>query len=333
MSRRPIRVGVIGVGRQGERHSRVYSNLAGVHFVGVSDLSAERGRSVADRYGVEFYLNFTELLAHVDAVTVATPTDVHLPVVTECLRREVHVLVEKPLASDVDQARQLAHLARQSPVVLQVGHIERFNPAFLELRSVLEDLSVIAVNARRLSPFDTSNTETDVLLDLMIHDLDLVLTLFGSQIDAIQAYARSARTTSLDYAVATLAVAHGPVATLTASRVTEQKVRLLEITAVDAYIEADLLSKTISIYRRTLPEFLTNHQRPLRYRQENVVERIYIPTAEPLMLELQDFVSCVRDGKRPTVTAEHGLRAVELATIIRAQCSLSDIHSPALLAV
>jgi predicted dehydrogenase len=334
MMTRPIRVGVIGVGRQGERHCRVYAGMAGVDFVGVSDLSVERGRQVADRHGVAYSQQRDELLEQVDAVTVATPTFSHLEVVAECLRRGVHVLVEKPLAGAVDEARQLVELARRAPVVVQVGHIERFNPAVLELQSVLEDLApVIAVNARRLSPFDTSATDTDVLLDLMIHDLDLVMTLFNGELDSVQAYARSVRTSLPDYVVATLAVAGGPVATLTASRVTEHKVRLLEITALGAYIEVDLLGKTVSIYRRMLPEYVTNHQRPLRYRQENVVERIYIPTAEPLMLELQDFIACVRGGRRPKVTVEDGLRAVELAARVREQFRAVGEPVPALVAV
>jgi virulence factor len=333
MSIRPIRVGVIGVGRQGERHSRVYSSLAGVDFVGVSDVSFDRGSAIAARYGVEFFPDYADLLDRVDAVSIATPTFSHLAVVAACLSRQVHLLVEKPLASDLDEARQIVRLAEQSPVVVQVGHIERFNPAFLELQSVVEDLAVIAVNARRLSPFDTSNTDTNVLLDLMIHDLDLVLTLFGGEVASIQAYARSARTAVADYVVATLTMARGPVATLTASRVTEHKVRLLEITALDAYVEADLLGKTISIYRRTFPEYLTNHQRPLRYRQENIVERIYIPTAEPLLLELQDFIRCVRDGTRPKVSARDGLRALELAAKIGEQAIPAGAETPALLAV
>jgi predicted dehydrogenase len=328
-----IRLGVIGVGRQGERHSRILASLAGVHFVGVSDLSLHRGNAIASRHGVAYYHEYTDLLERVDAVCVATPTPSHFAVVAECVRRGVHVLIEKPLASDMTEAAEIARVASQASTIVQVGHIERFNPAFLELQSVLEDMSVIAFNARRLSPFDTSNTDTDVVFDLMIHDLDLVLALFGSEIASVQAYARSARTALPDFVVATLGVAHGPVATLTASRVTEHKVRLLEITALDAYIEVDLLAKSIAIYRRTLPEYLANHQRPLRYRQENLVERIYIPTAEPLLLELQDFIRCIREGGRPSVTTDDGLRALELATRVRAHLRAAATMEPALLAV
>ncbi len=314
-----VRVGVVGVGRMGERHSRVYSTLKGVEFVGVSDVAVERGADVAQRYGVAFFADYVDLLERVDAVTVATPTTTHGRVAQECLRRGVHVLVEKPMAASLGEARALARLARDSGLVVQVGHVERFNPAFLELQSVLADMAVVAINARRLSPFDTSNTDVDVVLDLMIHDLDLSLALLGGELDLVHAQGRAAHTSATDYAVATLAVPGGPIATLTASRITEQKVRLLEITALGAYVEADLLSKSISIYRRTFPEYVTNHQRPLRYRQEGLVERIQIPTAEPLQLELQDFIRCVRQGDQPAVSATGGLRALELAQRIHDQ--------------
>ena len=327
-----VRIGVIGVGRMGERHCRVYSGLSNVEFVGVSDLSVQRGRVVAEAYGVRFFQDSAELLREVDAVSVVTPTDSHFAVAAECLRRQVHVLVEKPLAASVSEARELTQLASQSAMTLQVGHIERFNPAFLELQSVLEDLRIVAIGARRLSPFDTSNTDVDVVFDLMIHDVDLTLALLANGLDDVQAFGRSACTSGIDYAVATLSFRRGPVATLMASRVTEQKVRLLEITALGAYVEADLLNKSVCVYRRTVPEYLANHQRPLRYRQENLVERIHIPTAEPLMLELQDFARCVREGRRPKVSGEDGLRALELATRIREQARAAQGVEAALLA-
>ncbi len=317
MATNRMRVGVIGVGRMGERHCRIYSGLGGVEFVGISDRSAERGRAVGEKYDVPWYEDYTELLQHVDAVSVATPTDAHFEVAAECLRRRVSVLVEKPIASTTSEAAELVRLAERSSAILQVGHIERFNPAFLELQSVLEDMEIIAVNARRLSPFDTSNTDVDVVFDLMIHDVDLALTLLGPDLDCIHAHGRYARTSQADYVVAALGRAEGPTTLLTASRVTEQKVRLLEVTALGAYVEADLLNKSICIHRRTLPEYVANQRRPLRYRQESLVERIFIPSAEPLLLELQDFVSCARDGRRPRVAGEDGLRALALATVIR----------------
>jgi predicted dehydrogenase len=266
---------------------------------------------------VRYFPDYGDLLREVDAVSIATPTGTHFAVARDCLSWPAHVLLEKPMTRTVAEAALLGALAQRAGVALQIGHIERFNPVVLELPCVLADLPVVAVHARRLSPFDTSNTDVDVVFDLMIHDLDLVLTLLGGHVTLVHAYGRSAQTTTTDYAVATLAIPRGPLATLMASRVTEQKIRLLEITAVGAYVEADLLSKTISIYRRTLPEFLANPQRPLRYRQEGLVERIHVPSAEPLFLELQDFIRGVRQGTTPRVTAEDGRRAVGLAQQIQ----------------
>ena len=325
MSAGRIRVGVIGVGRMGERHCRIYSTLGDAAFVGVSDQSVARGKDVAAKYDVDYFEDYADLLSRVDAVSVVAPTQHHHEIATDCLRRGVNVLVEKPIASSVAEASDLIRVARQHSLVLQVGHIERFNPAFLELQSIVCDLEVVGIAARRLSPFDTSNTDIDVVLDLMIHDIDLVLALSDRPVEAVAAQGQSRLTPSADYAVANVRFANGPMATLTASRITEQKVRQLELTALGAYVEADLLNKSVSIYRRMVPEYITNHSRPLRYRQENLVERIYIPTAEPLMLELQDFVRCVREGTRPKVAGEDGLRALELAMHIRAQIGSGQV--------
>lgn len=314
-----LRVGVIGAGRMGERHCRVYSSLNSVELMGVCDSSLERGRAVATAYDAEFFGNCERLLDRVQAVSVATPTGSHFEIVSECIRRGIHVLVEKPLAGTVAEARALVRLARGAPVVVQVGHIERFNPVFLELQGILEDLPIVGLEIRRLSPFDTSNTDVDVVFDLMIHDVDMVLSLLGDEVRHIHAHGRHARTTGVDYAVANISFRDGAIATLTASRVTEQKVRIIEITTIGAYLEADLLNKSISIYRRVMPEYLSNHQRPLRYRQEGLVERIHIPTAEPLMLELQHFARCVTEVGRTAVPIEDGLRAMEVAARIRSQ--------------
>lgn len=318
-----FRVGVIGVGRMGERHCRVYANMPTVELVGVSDLRPEHGRRVAHAYDVPFFEDYHDLLQRVDAVSVATPTDTHYTVAADCFHQQVHLLLEKPLARSLAEARALATLAERSPVVFQVGHIERFNPAFLELEAILQDMDVVGLAAHRLSPFDTSGTDADVVFDLMIHDIDLAVTLLPREIGGIQALGRAARTSSVDYAVSTIAMADGPIATLTASRITEQKVRLLDVTTLGAYVTADLLNKSVRVYRRGGSEIVSGEKRPLRYRQENLVEWIHIPTAEPLHLELQDFVRCAREHDRPRVSAAEALRAMTLASTI------SDlIHDP-----
>jgi predicted dehydrogenase len=312
-----VRVGVVGVGRMGERHCRVLAGLFDVELAGVSDPAAERGRAVAARYDTAYYHDLDALLARVDAVTIAAPTPTHYALAMACLERGVHVLVEKPLAATVETAAGLVSAAEQTGAILAVGHIERFNPTFQELQEIAPDLRVVGFSSQRLSPFDTSLTDTDVVLDLMIHDLDLLLALTPGDVVSVQANGRSARTDSVDYAVASVELSCGVIASFTASRVTEHKVRQVEITALDAYVEADLMNKSINIYRHTVPEYLVGQQRSLRYRQSSLIERISVPTAEPLQLELQDFVRCVRRGEPPRVSGRDGLRALDLAVRIR----------------
>lgn len=310
-----VRIGVIGVGVMGERHCRVCANMPRVELVGVTDPNQERGRQVAEAYETTFFADQRALLSQLDAVTIAAATPAHCALATECLERGLHVMVEKPIAETIEQAQQLVQMADERGLILQVGHIERFNPAFIELIHVTEGMRLIGINMRRLSPFDTSNTDVDVIRDLMIHDLDLAITLVGSELEGITAWGRSINTGTTDHAVANLSFRGGPIATLFASRVTEQKVRAIEVIADGAYIEADLLNKTVMVHRRTFPQYLDNHH-TTKYRQESIIERIHVPMFEPLMLELRHFADCVRQNRLSDVPGHDGLRALELAEAV-----------------
>jgi predicted dehydrogenase len=224
-------------------------------------------------------------------------------------------MVEKPISETVEQAQLLVQTATERGLVLQVGHIERFNPAFMELKHVVEGMTLIGVNMRRLSPFDTSNVDVDVIRDLMIHDLDLAVDLVGAELEGLTARGRSINTGQIDHAVANLSFRNGPIVTLFASRVTEQKVRAIEVIADGAYVEADLLRKSVLVHRRTFPQYLDNHH-ITKYRQESVIERIHVPMSEPLMLELRHFVDCVREGRSSQVPGSDGLRALLMAEAV-----------------
>jgi predicted dehydrogenase len=315
-----LRVGVIGIGAMGERHCRVYSSLRHVRVVGIADLDASRGQAVAAQYETHYFENHRELLDELDAVSIVTTTPAHYDLAMEALGQGVHVLIEKPLTETLEQGEELVSEAERRNLVLQVGHIERFNPAFMELKNVTEGMRLIAINVRRLSPFDLSNTDVDVIRDLMIHDLDLVADLAGTHLEGINAWGRSISTGAIDHAVANLSFRDGPIATLFASRITEQKVRMMEVIAEGAYIEADLLSKSVLVHRRTLPQYLDN-KRTTKYRQESIMERIYVPLAEPLMLELRHFVESVCEGKPNNVPGKDGLYALQLAQAVADQAS------------
>jgi predicted dehydrogenase len=299
----------------GERHCRVCANLPRVDLVGITDLNETRGQEVADRYETTCYRDYGQLLPRLDAVTIATTTDSHFDLAKACLEQGLHVMVEKPITETIEQAQQLIQMAEERGLVLQVGHIERFNPAFLELKNVTEGMRLIGVTMRRLSPFDLSNTDVDVIRDLMIHDLDLAVDLVGSNIEGLSAWGRSISTTGIDHAVANLSFRDGPIVTLFASRVTEQKVRAVAVIAEGAYIEADLLNKSVLVHRRTFHQYLNNHS-TTKYRQESLIERIHVPMFEPLMMELRHFVDCVRENRPSQVPGSDGLRALKLAETV-----------------
>jgi len=234
-----------------------------------------------------------------------------------CLAQGVHVLVEKPIAATLEQAEILAKTAQESGLIVQVGHIERFNPTYIELKNVLEHKRLAVLNLHRLSAFDVSNTDVDVVLDLMIHDLDLVLDLAGSTPAAISAQGLSVFSNTIDHAAAQLTFANGPLVTLTASRITEEKIRTIEATTLDAYVEANLLNKSVTVHRRTVGEYLLQNQKGVKYRQESVIECIHVPAVEPLFSELDHFANCIATGTTPQVSAQDGYLALKLAFEIR----------------
>ncbi len=325
---RAIKLGVIGVGRMGQAHCRIYSNLRHGQLVGVCDSNVELGNRLAQQYEVPFFFSVDELLEKTDAVSVVTPTPSHYDLARKCLDHGVHVLIEKPITETEEHAINLAREANKSGLVVQVGHIERFNPAFVELKNVLEDLTLLAVNFRRLSPYVGSNIDVDVVLDLMIHDTDLVLDITKQQPASICATGINAYGKAIDYASAQLRFETNPFITLTGSRLTEEKVRSIEVTALEAYVEANLLSKTVTIHRRTTGQYLNHSTRGVKYRQEGIIESILVPVIEPLSAELQHFVDCILNNKQPSVSADEGLKALQLALSIRDACLANMVVIP-----
>lgn len=307
-----IRVGVVGVGTMGQRHCRVYSSMRDVQLVGVADQNTSLGCMVAENHDTTYYDNWTQLLAEVDAVSIVTTTNSHFKLAQYAIQQGVHVLVEKPLTATVEQGKELVELAKRQNVILQVGHIERFNPTYTELKKIVSEVLPISVTMRRLSPFDLNKTDVDVIRDLMIHDLDLLTDLFGRDFLPPQVVGRAVSTSAIDHAVVNFSFNDGPIATLMASRVTQQKVRMIEVTADSAYIEADLLNKSLVVHRHIFSRYVDN-QASSTYRQEGIIERIHVPFWEPLAVELQHFVECVRHGHSSSVPGSDGLRALELA--------------------
>jgi predicted dehydrogenase len=312
----PIRVGVIGVGNMGQHHTRVLSLLKDVELVGVSDVNVERGIDTASKYRVHFFEDYRELLQHVDAVCVAVPTRAHYAVGTTCLQEGVHVLIEKPIAASISEAEALVNAAAESRCILQVGHIERFNPAFQELNKVLKTEELLALEAHRMSPYSDRANDVSVVLDLMIHDIDLLLELVGAPVVKLTASGSRAPDSSyLDYVTAILGFANGIVATLTASKVTHRKIRRISAHCRNSLTEADFLNNEILIHRKTTANCLTDYGQIL-YRQDGLIEKVQTSNIEPLHAELEHFVNCVRGGNQPSVGGEQALKALRLASLI-----------------
>jgi Predicted dehydrogenases and related proteins len=309
----PVKVGVIGVGHLGHHHARVYTELFGTQLVGVVDLDEERAASIGEGLGVPFYSNLDRFFetAKPDAVSVVVPTVLHYEVSRLALERGIHVLIEKPVTTTVLEAEELLRLAAKRNLVLQVGHIERFNSAVQYLSNVVRD--PIFLQSNRLGPFSNRISDVGVVLDIMIHDIDIMLSLVRADIVNINAMGRCVHTDHEDVASAQIEFSNGTMAHILVSRVSERRMRQLEIMEPERYLTIDYQAQEVSIHR------CLNQQGS---GLVEVIEHPVFPKREPLKLELHHFVSCVKEGRQPLVGIMDGKRALEVAISI-----LRQIHT------
>ncbi len=305
----PIRVGVVGVGYVGQHHARIYSEMTGVELVGVVDIDETRLQELGARYRIQLCHDYRELLGTVDAVSVAVPTLLHYSIAKEFLERGVDVLVEKPIAQHLAQADELVGVAKADDRIFQVGHIERFNGAVKALEAVVRSPGFI--ECHRLGPFVNRNTDVDVVLDLMIHDIDIVLNLIKSPVVAVTAVGVPVISDQVDIANARLQFESGCVANLTASRVSVERVRRVRIFQRDTFISLDYAQQEIAVYHR-IPATDPGAETTVTIMKENIP----IDKAEPLRVELESFIECVRTRKRPLVSGEDGREALKVASQI-----------------
>ena len=298
----PIRAGVIGVGHLGQHHARLYASLPGSQLIGVVDQSVERAQMVADRHGVRVFRTVDELLSQVDAVSVAVPTSGHYAAAQACLNAGKHVLVEKPIAITLGEAQELVQLAKQRGCCLQVGHSERFNPIMALMRPFIGQ--PVFIECHRLSSFSERGTDVDVVLDLMIHDLDLVLSLNPGPVEEVRAAGVAVLSSSIDIANARIQFQSGCVANLTSSRVSTNKMRRLRLFQRDNYLSIDFQTRQGMICRRNVRA----GERPTVE-----VEQLQGGDEEPLKLQLESFLHAAGTGARPVVSGEDGAAAVGLA--------------------
>jgi predicted dehydrogenase len=314
----PVRVGVIGIGNMGWHHARVLSLLRDAELVGVADPDEARGRLATEQFGCRWFADFQTLLGEVEAVCVAVPTLLHHSVGLACLRAGVDVLIEKPIAATQEEASELIQAAETAGRLLQVGHIERFNPAFRELLKVVAGEEVVVLEARRHSPNPDRANDVSVVLDLMIHDIDLVLELASSPVVRLAAAGGRSGEGPIDYVNATLGFANGVVASLTASKMAHRKVRRLYTHCRNSLMETDFLKHNLRIHRRPTTTVSADHGE-LVYRNDGFIEEVSTTSIEPLYAELEHFLQCVRGVETPAVDGLQASRALQLADLIE-QC-------------
>jgi len=303
-----VRAAVVGVGYLGAFHAEKYANLPGVELVGVVDVNRARAEEIARRVGAPALSTVDQLFGRIDCASIAVPTPAHAPVAAALLEHGVDVLVEKPITSTLAEGRRLVELASARGRILQVGHLERFNPAIRSLAGILTEPRFI--ECHRLAPFTERGTEVDVILDLMIHDLDVILSVIDSPLERVEAVGVPVLSETADIANARLRFASGAIANVTASRVAMKRERKIRFFQADTYVAVDYGDRSIRIYRR-VPG--ADGAQPTIDANEH-----HFSDADPLFDEIEAFVHAVRTRQTPLVDGVTAVRAMEVAERIRA---------------
>ena len=316
-----LKVAVIGVGHLGKHHVEHFYSIKNIVLAGVYDIDKARAEKISDKYDITSFSTIDELLKNVDAVSIVTPTEDHKKVAIKCIENKKHVFIEKPITSTVADADELINLAEKNKTIIQIGHIERLNPAILPLKAY--NINPRYVEVQRLAPYMERGSEVPVVLDLMIHDIDLILTFISSPIKDIKATGISIMTKSIDIANARITFKNGAVANLTSSRVAKDRVRKMKIFQQDLYITVDLLMSLTEIYRavdNNKNNSKTIMSAPLESNGRNrqiLYEKPPIIKQDALKMELTNFVNSIKGVEKPIVDGRAGRNALELAIKIQ----------------
>lgn len=311
---KPLRVGVVGIGYLGKFHAEKYARMDGVELVGVVDIIAERAEQASAHFKTQAFTDYKDLVGKVDAVSVVVPTPLHFSVARTCLENNVDVLIEKPMTTDLAEADRLIEIADSRGLIIQVGHLERFNPAVIALKGVIDQ--PMFIESHRLSPFNDRGTEVDVVLDLMIHDIDIILYLVKSDIKDMHAVGVPVVTSRVDIANARLIFASGCVANVTASRISMKTMRKIRIFQKDTYVSVDYASRDITVIRK-------DGQGTGLPVPGMSMDRSTFEVADPLEAELKAFVKSAKTRQAPEVSAKDGRNALRVAMDIAEQIDSS----------
>ena len=312
-----VKVAVIGAGVMGRNHLKTYKSLQGVELVGVYDIFPEAAQKAADMFGIKAYHSMEEVAQEVDAVSVVTTSVTHADVGEFFLNKGIHCLMEKPLATTEEGCQRLINAAKKNNVTLLVGHIEQFNPAVEQMHKILSNSGKIrALTAQRMSAASGRITDVDVAMDLMIHDVEVVMSLVKSEVKNVHVAAVKTpdHPAGKDYITALLEFENGVIADLTASRITQARVRTLAVTTDTNYIDMDFINQSINVHTQGRMPYVNQEEIPdwMNYGLKGSVEQLFIPTNQPLQAELTHFISCVNGQSTPRITGEDALSALRV---------------------
>lgn len=328
-----IKVAVIGAGMMGKNHLKMYKSLPNVDLIGVYDVFSDSAQKAAEMFGIKAFSSLEEVAANVDAVSVVTTSVAHASVGEFFLNKKIHCMIEKPLATTEEECQMLIDAARKNNVVLLVGHVERFNPAVEQMSKILSDTSKIrSLTAQRMSAASGRITDVDVAMDLMIHDIEVIQSLVKSPVVNVHAASVNG---GKDYITAILEFANGATANLTASRITQARVRTLAVTTDTNYIDMDFINQSINVHSQGRMPYVNQEEIPewMHYGLKGSVEQLFIPTNQPLQAELGHFISCIKGEATPRVTGEDALNALRVVWKVQEKLGFaSSVISPAMMA-
>jgi len=311
-----VKVGVIGVGRMGKYHAGILSELPEVELAAVVDIDSKVRKVIEDNFNAPGFESYKDLYGKVDAAVVAVPTGLHFPITKDLLNAGIHVLLEKPCANNLDHARELFKIAEEKDLTLHIGHVERFNGAVQELHKIVE--SPIFVECKRMGPFTDRIKDDGVVLDIMIHDIDIILNLIKSKVTKTHVLGASVFSDKDDLVNAQLEFENGCIANIIASRASQNQIRTLSVTQKDSFVVLDYTDQEIYVHRKSSSEHKLSKD-SLRYKQESMVERIFVHKDNPLKLELKHFLDCAANGSPRKVAIDSELYSLEIALNILSQ--------------
>lgn len=311
-----IRIGVIGVGSIGEHHVRNYSAMKQVELIGIYDVDPDKAQRVAKNFGTIAYSDLSKLLNKIEAVSICVPNQLHKEMAISAISEGVHILIEKPVSATLEEADAIIEAANKHDVRATVGHVERFNPAILTLSDAINKEDLLYIEAQRLSPHDPGK-KVGVVLDMMIHDIDVVLSLVDTEIKHKSSITRKIHSKTEDIAHAQIVFENGVIATFTASRVIQKRVRLINVTLEGSYISADYLTQEVFIRSNLKSEYIGGKN--ISYKQVSAMEIPYVQRYEPLRNELEHFVSSLENNTKFLVSLEDARKSLATALELTAE--------------